>query len=726
MRPGLFVALLFSWLIPVSLPGWSGETWGPISRATIKANADLMIDSTWVAKNAFANFQYGSTYQNYSKGATYKGVAYSQDNPQENWTEFYRAVTNTSGGSAGYGNDCSGFVSICWKLPARYTTYSFESKLGTYWTSLGDIGSSASVSLLPGDGINRSSSHIIMFLNYEGSGIRSMEQTPDNAQRRLWSYSGLANYRPIRRLSITDAPTISGDGLSYAVDAGQPLRLSVAASGSGTLRYQWRFQGQNLAGATLSQFVLNPARLANSGEYCCVVANTSGSVTSRVSTVTVYPAHVASFLDDFETDSTARWQLNRSSTDTRVTFYYDYSKMGIPLAPHSSGGAQHGLRMEANLSAGATAALSLSPRNQFFGGDYRLRFDMWINVNGPLPDGGTGSTEFVTAGVGTVGSKVQWPGNGSAADGIWFATDGEGGAGDTSTSLGDFCVYSGPSIQQPASGVYAAGEDTSAKGNINRYYITAFPGGAIAPALQQADYPQQTGGTAAGSLGFGWHDVIVARSGNKVEWIIDGIRLATVTQASLSGSNVFVGYWDGYASISDNPNLSFGLVDNVRVEVPAVPPSIASQPSGGAVWEGSNFVFSVAATGTPPLAYQWQSHGTNIPGATESTCLLSNLKCGQSGSYSVIVSNIAGTDASTGALLVVTRPIPPRLSSASREPGKGLRFVADCSPGRYVLDVSTNLIHWDALTNLVIEGAQLEYSDPGTNRERYYRLRQLP
>ncbi len=726
MRPGFLVVLLFAWLIPVSLPGWSGETWGPISRATIKANADLMIDSTWVARNAFTNFQYGSTYQNYSKGTTYKGVAYSQNNPQENWPEFYRAVTNTAGGSVGYGNDCSGFVSICWKLPARYTTYSFESQLGSYWVSLGDIGASASVNLLPGDGINRSSSHIILFLNYEGSGIRSMEQTPDNAQRRSWSYSALANYRPIRRLSITDAPMISGDGLSYAVDAGKSLRLSVAASGSGTLRYQWHFQGQKLAGATASQFVLNSVKQADAGEYFCVVTNTSGSVTSRVTSVTVYPAHVAAFLDDFESDTASYWQISRSSTDTRATFKYDYSPMGIPLAPHSTGSARHGLRLEANLTGGSVAALSLSPRNQAFSGDFRLRFDMWINVNGPLPDGGNGSTEFLTAGVGTTGGHVQWTGSGSTADGIWFATDGEGGAGDTSSTMGDFCAYSGPSIQQPASGVYAAGVDTSAKGNINRYYTTAFPGGVSAPDFQQTTYAQQTGGTAAGSLGFGWHDVIVARSGSKVEWIIDGIRLATIAPVSLAGSNIFVGYWDGYTSISDNSSLSFGLVDNVRVEVPAVPPSIASPPSGGAVWEGSNFVFSVRAGGTPPLAYQWQSHGTNIPGATATTCVLSNLQCWQSGDYSVIVSNIAGMAGSTGASLVVTRPRPPRLNAGSPEPGAGLRFVADCSPGRYVFDVSTNLVHWDALTNLVLEGSKFEYFDPGTNSGRFFRLRQLP
>ena len=53
-----------------------------------------------------------------------------------------------------------------------------------------------------------------------------------------------------------------------------------------------------------------------------------------------------------------------------------------------------------------------------------------------------------------------------------------------------------------------------------------------------------------------------------IEWSIDGVKLATVTNATLTASNVFVGYWDPFTSLSDNDALSFGVVDSVRVEVP--------------------------------------------------------------------------------------------------------------------------------------------------------------
>ena len=43
-------------LLPCAALAWAGDPWGSITRATIKSNADLMIDSTWVAKSTFTNW----------------------------------------------------------------------------------------------------------------------------------------------------------------------------------------------------------------------------------------------------------------------------------------------------------------------------------------------------------------------------------------------------------------------------------------------------------------------------------------------------------------------------------------------------------------------------------------------------------------------------------------------------------------------------------------------
>src|SRR2546421_2558268 len=51
-------------------------------------------------------------------------------------------------------------------------------------------------------------------------------------------------------------------------------------------------------------------------------------------------------------------------------------------------------------------------------------------------------------------------------------------------------------------------------------------------------------------------------------------------------------------------------------QVNPVPPAITTQPASETVSTGQTATFTVAATGTAPLSYQWQKNGTAIGGAT--------------------------------------------------------------------------------------------------------------
>jgi hypothetical protein len=197
-----------------SLYAWTGDTWSSISRQTILKIADEMVDFSWTPKSNINNWNYGSVWQPFNAGTVYYGEAYTQSgttaNPQRNWEEFYGVVKNTSGGNTYYGNDCSGFVSMSWKLPKRYTTTSFESDAtsdGGYVTSLGPISNGQKIQgLLLGDALV-TTGHIIMFENYlsDGSGIKAIEQTPNSAVRtEKYKWDRLASYRPIRRNKIDE------------------------------------------------------------------------------------------------------------------------------------------------------------------------------------------------------------------------------------------------------------------------------------------------------------------------------------------------------------------------------------------------------------------------------------------------------------------------------------------------------------------------------------------
>lgn len=519
-------------------------------------------------------------------------------------------------------------------------------------------------------------------------------------------------------------PSISIQPQGQFVVQGSNATLAVTAAGSLPLSYQWRLNVNSLAGGS-NAFTISNAQPVHSGNYSVVVSNAYGMVTSQVALVEVIlPPMQTLFADNFDANTAASWTTNRSSADTRITFNWDYSLIGIASAPNSAGSTTRGLRLEANLSNTLVAAVSVSPIGQNFGGDYRLRFDMWINANGPFPAGGNGSTEHLTAGVGTTGNNVQW--NTGSADGVWFATDGEGQATDTSATSPDWRAYVGTALQQTNSGVWLGGNEPNVRGNGHPYYASTFPSGQTPPAFQQSNFPQQTGALVVGAVGFAWRDVIVTKTSSTVEWFIDGLNIAAINNATLTASNIFLGYWDSFASLSDNTNLSFGLVDNVRVErfVTNVPPYITAQPQGVTAPTGSNVTFNATAGGTTTLAYQWRLNGTNIAGATSSSYTRLNAQAIHAGNYSVVVTNTSGLITSSVAALTLTPTQPLLFTSIARLPDGRVQLGMSGEAGFNVqLRTSTNLTTWFVLTNLANPSGSLSFTDapPASVSNQFYR-----
>lgn len=96
------------------------------------------------------------------------------------------------------------------------------------------------------------------------------------------------------------------------------------------------------------------------------------------------------------------------------------------------------------------------------------------------------------------------------------------------------------------------------------------------------------------------------------------------------------------------------------------PPLIFTQPSDQAVSEGETAFFTVTATGTLPLSYQWQRDGVYLAGQTDPSLTLTNVQAGDAGVYSVLLTNPNGSTLSSGAVLMVTpattcTPLPPGL-----------------------------------------------------------------
>lgn len=97
---------------------------------------------------------------------------------------------------------------------------------------------------------------------------------------------------------------------------------------------------------------------------------------------------------------------------------------------------------------------------------------------------------------------------------------------------------------------------------------------------------------------------------------------------------------------------SFVLTVNPAV----VAPAIVTQPVGLTVGRGNTAAFTVLASGTDPRTYEWSKDGQVLTGATGAVLTLNSVQPANAGSYTVKVSNAAGSVTSTAAVLAVSAP----------------------------------------------------------------------
>jgi hypothetical protein len=157
-----------------------------------------------------------------------------------------------------------------------------------------------------------------------------------------------------------------------------------------------------------------------------------------------------------------------------------------------------------------------------------------------------------------------------------------------------------------------------------------------------------TGGTASftvtatgGSLGYQW------RKG--------GVNIGGATAATLNLSALSAGDVASYDCVVTNACGS--VPSNAAFLTLNSPPAISTQPVSVAGCTGGSASFTVVATGTAPLTYQWRKNAVNIGGATSATYTINPLLATSGGTYSVVVTNGCGSVTSANATLTLTTPI---------------------------------------------------------------------
>ena len=308
--------------------------------------------------------------------------------------------------------------------------------------------------------------------------------------------------------------------------------------------------------------------------------------------------------ENFDTDVSANWNVNLGPTDFVADFTFDYSTIGIPEAPNSTGTtATTGVKMYANEIFNTFGGGSISPIGLDLSAEanYVMTYDFWHNFHGPAPGGGSGTTQLSYAGILTAGTSAQYAGT---ADGIYFAETLDGGSG------ADWRVYASArqySLQATdtlnGTAVYEAsvgGTDSTARNASNVYYASdpAFPGSTI-PAAQTTivagidPLVDQTGTAQPGTTAFAWAQGKIIKDGDIVTWYVNDVLIATVDTTACefdagcsfedplnpgtfingtptAGNNILLGHSDTNSGSSSDAlfsTLTFSLYDNIKVEV---------------------------------------------------------------------------------------------------------------------------------------------------------------
>lgn len=138
------------------------------------------------------------------------------------------------------------------------------------------------------------------------------------------------------------------------------------------------------------------------------------------------------------------------------------------------------------------------------------------------------------------------------------------------------------------------------------------------------------------------------------QWLFNATnKLAGATNATLTLTNTMASQAGYYSILVTN---AWGQTNSSSATLSFfVPPVITAQPTNVNAKVGAAAAFTVAATGSAPLRYQWYWNATNNPlsGATNATYAIAVVQATNAGTYSVLVTNVAGAVLSSNAVLSV-------------------------------------------------------------------------
>jgi hypothetical protein len=138
-------------------------------------------------------------------------------------------------------------------------------------------------------------------------------------------------------LNVSQPLVVIEQPRSLSATRGGSVTFAVTAAGTGTLRYQWRFNSQPIAGATNSSFTLHPVQSGDAGNYSVSVFDDNTSLASAEATLTVLspPVITSQPASQSQLANTPAVFTVTAEGDEPITYQWRFGANAIPGATDS-------------------------------------------------------------------------------------------------------------------------------------------------------------------------------------------------------------------------------------------------------------------------------------------------------------------------------------------------------------------------------------------------------
>ena len=579
-------------------------------------------------------------------------------------------------------------------------------------------------------------------------------------------------------VSLNVSPEITLQPIGITTNNGATITLTVAATGSAPLSYQWRLNATNIAdavdhiiGASSSTLLITNAVGADSGSYDVVVMNPYGSSNSQPATVTIT-----------KLDQTIDFGAltNKTYGDGPVTVSAT-SSSGLPVSfgvagPATILGDQVFITGAGTITVTASqagndsynaatnveqtftvnkAALTVSAdnKNRTYGGAnpaLTASYNGFVNGENLLTSGVTGSPEFSTTAtaataVGDYDITIT-QGTLSASNYSFVVVNGtltitkaplSVNAENKTRVYGDAnpaltVNYTG-FVNDETEAVLSGAPDISTTATVTNS-VGAYP---ITPSL---------GTLSATNYAFTFNPGILTVTNSPLSLVVDnkskvqgavnptftgtinGIKNSdeiTASYTTTATTNSPAGEYQITGSLSDNStgaltNYDLSITNGTLTILEGI--TIVTNPAPQTVNQGGTVTFTVSATGSD-LNYQWKLNGIDLSGATNSAYIDSDVQPADAGNYSVVVSNnVASVESDPALLTVIEDPVTLLVNLVSTNEVQ-LSWVTNATG--FDLQLSTTLEpgSWTNVSApVIVQGNLNTVTLPNTNSSALFRL----